>query len=128
MSGKSTLTSNLIKSLKERGLTVRYGHNSLLPANPIAIAADQLRKETGVNRLATGALFTASHLYDNSHFTYPAIDTIHVQDSCFLRTLAFHKIDETVVVENTKILDLITSTVVPFIPIFDTVIFLKASI
>ncbi len=57
-------------------------------------AAQSLRKlkqpGSGISLLETGSLFLASHLWDVSHFRPPPSDTVHLQESSWLRTVAYH--------------------------------------
>src|SRR5689334_11657670 len=91
LAGKSTLVRNLQAKLKHRGISVRVSRNTLCPENPIAALADQLRLDPQAGLLETGALFLAAHLWDSRHFTPPLDGVVHIQDSCWLRTLAFHR-------------------------------------
>jgi dTMP kinase len=90
LAGKSTLVRNLQAELTRRGIPVRVSRNSLCPANPIAALADQVRRDPHAGLIETGALFLAAHLWDARHFTPPPAGTVHLQDSCWLRTLAYH--------------------------------------
>lgn len=121
LAGKSTLAKMLVKYFDQQGWRVRYSRNALVPTNPIALAADTLRKERDVGLLETGALFLAAHLYDAIAFKLPLAGVVHVQDSSWLRTLAYHSLHET-----RWIPDLIRQCRV-YQPEFDVVIYLTAS-
>src|SRR5439155_18295365 len=90
LAGKSTLVRNLQAELTRRGIPVRVIRNALCPDNPIAALADQVRRDPEAGPIETGALFLAAHLWDARHFTPPPDRTVHIQDSCWLRTLAYH--------------------------------------
>jgi hypothetical protein len=90
LAGKSTLVRNLQAELTRRGIPVRVSRNALCPDNPIAALADQVRRDPEAGIVETGALFLAAHLWDARHFTPPPDGTIHLQDSCWLRTFAYH--------------------------------------
>jgi thymidylate kinase len=95
LAGKSTLVENLRRELTRRGIPVRVSRNALCRDNPIAALADQVRRDPHAGLVETGALFLAAHLWDARHFTAPPDSTVHLQDSCWLRTLAYHTFRET---------------------------------
>ncbi|HEY7424809.1 MAG TPA: hypothetical protein VH682_11315 [Gemmataceae bacterium] len=95
LAGKSTLVGNLQRELTRRGIPVRVSRNALCPDSPIATLADQLRRDPQAGLVETGALFLAAHLWDARHFTPPPDGMIHLQDSCWLRTLAYHSWKDT---------------------------------
>ncbi len=95
LAGKSTLVRNLQAELTRRGIPVRVSRNALCPDNPIAAVADQLRRDPHAGLVETGALFLAAHLWDARHFTPPPDGMVHIQDSCWLRTLAYHTFNQT---------------------------------
>lgn len=95
LAGKSTLAKALTKHFHEQGIQVSFSRNALVPHNTIAQHADALRRETSAGLLETGALFLAAHERDINTFTYPQPGQIHIQDSCWLRTLAFHTLYQT---------------------------------
>ena len=95
LAGKSTLVRNLQSELTRRGLPVHVSRNALCQDNPIAPVADALRRDPNAGLLETGALFLASHLWDARNFQPPPDGMIHIQDSCWLRTLAYHTIHGT---------------------------------
>jgi thymidylate kinase len=91
LAGKTTLCSRIIDELRRTGVSCTFGNNALVRDNPIALRADEYRKDPKAGMLETGALFLAAHLYDAHQFTYPIEGTVHLQDSCWLRTLAYHE-------------------------------------
>lgn len=121
LAGKSTLTRNLVKQLKDDGYSVSYSKNALVPNNPIALKADILRKEADAGLLESGALFLAAHLYDIKTFQYPVKHTVHVQDSSWLRTSAYHSL------HNTRWIPEFLKNISIYQPKFDVVIYLTAS-
>ncbi|HET6880577.1 MAG TPA: hypothetical protein VFI31_10505 [Pirellulales bacterium] len=122
LAGKSTLVRNLQVELERRGVPVRVSRNALCPENPIAPIADDLRRDPAAGLLETGALFLASHLWDARHFVPPPSGTIHLQDSCWLRTLAYHT------VRGTPGIPELLRRAMPTFPRFDAAVFLTASI
>jgi thymidylate kinase len=90
LAGKSTLVRNLQAELTRRVIPVRVSRNALCPDNPVAALADQVRRDPHAGLIETGALFLAAHLWDDRHFTPPPDGMVHLQDSCWLRTLAYH--------------------------------------
>jgi thymidylate kinase len=121
LAGKSTLTKALTAELTKRGLFFSCSKNSLIPSNPIALKADAFRKEDDAGLFETGALFLAAHLYDAHVFSYPAPHVIHIQDSSWLRTLAYHTMHQTRWIP--EFVQICSS----FQPKFDVVIYLTAS-
>jgi thymidylate kinase len=95
LAGKSTLVKNLRGELARRGVAVRVRRNALCPDNPIATLADQMRRDPWAAAVETGALFLAAHLWDARHFKPPLDGTVHLQDSCWVRTLAYHTFHDT---------------------------------
>jgi thymidylate kinase len=122
LAGKSTLVRNLQVELTRRGIPVRVSRNALCPDNPIAPVADALRRDPGAGLLETGGLFLASHLWDARNFEPPPEEVIHIQDSCWLRTLAYHTFHET-----PRIPELLSAAVASF-PRFDAAVFLTADL
>lgn len=90
LAGKSTLAAHLARALEERGVTVRSSRNSLCPDNPVAELADRIRRQEGLSSGEGASLFLASHLWDVRHFQRPSVG-VHIQDSCWLRSLAFDR-------------------------------------
>ncbi len=121
LAGKSTLTRNLVNHLREAGEEISYARNALVPTNPVAVKADILRREEHTGLLETGALFLAAHLYDAKVFQYPKKGTFHIQDSCWLRTLAYN------ILYNTRFIPDLVKTCQILQPKFDLVIYLTAS-
>jgi thymidylate kinase len=120
LAGKSTLIRNLEADLTRRGIPVRVSRNALCPDNPIATLADQVRRDPQAGLIETGALFLASHLWDERHFTPPPDGTVHLQDSCWLRTLAYHSWKDTPVIPEQ------IARAARYFPRFDAAIFLTA--
>jgi thymidylate kinase len=122
LAGKSTLVRNLQAELTCRGIPVRVSRNALCPENPIAPLADQLRRDPDAGLVETGALFLAAHLWDSRHFTPPPEDTIHLQDSCWLRTLAYHTWKDTPAIPEQL------ARAARYFPRFDAAVFLTAEV
>ncbi len=122
LAGKSTLVRNLQAELTRRGIPVQVGRNALCPDNPIAPVADALRRDPGASLLETGGLFLASHLWDARNFQPPPEGVIHIQDSCWLRTLAYHTFHKT-----PRIPELLRAAA-PSFPRFDAAVFLTADL
>ena len=122
LAGKSTLVRGLRDELTRRGIPVRVSRNALCPENPIAPVADALRRDPGAGLVETGALFLASHRWDARHFRRPPAGTIHIQDSCWLRTLTYHTYRGT-----PRITELLLEAI-PSFPRFDATLFLRADL
>lgn len=121
LAGKSTLTKNLIQQLKNKNYKISYSKNALVPNNPIAAKADILRKEPNAGLLESGSLFLASHLYDIKTFKYPPKNTIHIQDSSWLRTISYHLLNDTRWIAG------FVKEISIYQPKFDVVVYLTAS-
>lgn len=91
LAGKSTLVRALARRLQSEGNPVRLSRNSLCPDNPLAALADRWRRDPSRDLVGTGALFLAAHRWDVGHFRRPLGRRVHLQDSCWLRTLAFER-------------------------------------
>ncbi|CAE7241494.1 unnamed protein product [Symbiodinium pilosum] len=93
LAGKSTLFARIQDTL-EGSWKLRWSRNCLVPENPINERAQELRKlkqpGSGISPLETGSLFLASHMWDLCNFQPPEADTVHLQDSSWLRTVAYH--------------------------------------
>jgi thymidylate kinase len=122
LAGKSTLVRHLEGELTRRGIAVRVSRNALCPENPVAALADQLRRDPQAGLIETGALFLAAHLWDARHFTPPPDGTVHLQDSCWLRTLAYHTW------KNTPAIPEQVAYAARYLPQFDAAVFLTAGI
>ena len=122
LAGKSTLTRQLIEVLEKKNFRARFSRNAITRENPIAKVADDFRKEAKAGLLETGALFLAAHQYDALKFKEPDKNTIHIQDSCWLRTLAFHS------GHHTRFIPQLIYQTHQDQPHFDVVIYLTASI
>lgn len=77
---------------------------------------------TPVALAATGALFLASHLYDTTLFKPPEEGIVHLQDSCWLRTISYNLMRETPIIPE------LADALFEAHPRFGTVIYLTASI
>jgi len=122
LAGKSTLFHRLVAELQQRGVAVRTSRNALCPENRIALLADELRRDPTAGFVETGALFLAAHCWDARHFRRPPAGTVQIQDSSWLRTLAFHTHHRTPAIPEE-----LRSASASF-PAFDAAIFLTASI
>ena len=122
LSGKTTLVGNLRRELTRRGIPVRVSRNALCPDNPIAALADQLRRDAQAGLVETGALFLAAHLWDARHFTPPPDGMVHIQDSCWVRTLAYHTWKDTPALPEQL------ARAARYFPRFDAAVFLTAGI
>jgi thymidylate kinase len=122
LAGKTTLVRNLEAELTQRGASVRINRNSMCPDNPIAPVADQLRRDPSAGLVESGAIFLASHLWDARHFQPPLPGAVHIQDSCWLRTLAYHSW------KNTPAIPVQLAQAAKSFPRFDATIILTAGI
>lgn len=122
LAGKSTLSRGLLKYFESQGLEVRYSRNALVSNNPIALRADELRREKDAGLMETGALFLAAHLYDSIEFSLPPPGTVHLQDSSWLRTLAYHTLN------NTRWIPTLVRTCSVYQPNFNAVLYLTAGL
>jgi len=122
LAGKSTLVRGLRDELNRRGIPVRVSRNALCPENPIAPLADALRRDPDAGSLETGAIFLASHVWDARHFRRPPTGTLHIQDSCWLRTLAYHTFN------NTPMIPDLLRVAIPTFPRFEAAVYLTANI
>ena len=120
LAGKSTLTQSLVAHLQKQGHPVSYSRNALVPDNPIALVADEYRRNQPVSLLETGALFLAAHLKDAIDFKKPE-KGFHIQDSSWLRTLAFNELQEV------RWIPALVKDSSKHQPVFDLVIYLTAS-
>ena len=68
------------------------------------------------------ALFLAAHLWDARHFTTPPDGMVHVQDSCWLRTLAYHTWKDTPAIPEQL------ARAARYFPRFDAAVFLTAGV
>ena len=90
LAGKSTLVEGL---QQHYGDNVRICNGQFCPDNPGArVARDLVRWDEGFGGVEAGALFLSSMLWDGRHFQSPSGDQVHLQDSCWLRTLAFEQL------------------------------------
>jgi thymidylate kinase len=122
LAGKSTLVRNLQAELTRRGIPVRVSRNALCPDNLIAALADQVRRDPQAGLIETSALFLAVHLWDARHFTPPPDGMVHLQDSCWLRTLAYHSWKDTPAIPGQL------ARAARYFPRFDAAVFLTAGI
>lgn len=122
LAGKTTLARALERSLSQAGVAARTSRNALCPDNPVAQAADRLRRDPEAGWLETGCLFLSAHLWDARHFRPPPAGAVHVQDSCWLRTLAMHRLRGT-----PPVAGLLEEAARTF-PRFDAAVFLTAGL
>lgn len=94
LAGKSTLIEGLAVHYRQRGWAVSVAHGDLCSDNPVGkVTRDMMRWDPGFTVEEGGPLFLASHLWDLRHFQPPkAAMSVHIQDSCALRSLAFERI------------------------------------
>lgn len=92
LAGKTTLTKSVMSVLSEH-YRVKYSRNTLVLGNPVDVKAQQWRREPGADLRGTGSLFLAAHYRDANTFHYPKVGKMHIQESSWLRTLAFHSLN-----------------------------------
>ena len=89
LAGKSTLIQNLAGQLRP----VRVRNGQFCPDNPSGkVARELVRWDEGFGGVEAGALFLSSMLWDARHFQPAPQGEVHLQDSCWLRTLAFEQL------------------------------------
>ncbi len=91
LAGKSSLMPRLARFFEGEGLKVRVSRNSLCPENPVAREADEMRQDPERDPERIAQLFVAAHMWDAAHFRPPVTGEVHLQDSCWLRTLAWEE-------------------------------------
>lgn len=90
LAGKSTLIENLKGYF---GANTRLRNGQFCEHNPTGqVARELVRWDEGFGGVEAGALFLSSMLWDARHFEPPADGVVHLQDSCWLRTLAFEQL------------------------------------
>ncbi len=93
LAGKSTLVARLRESLEATGFSLRGSNGELCPQNPTArVAREMVRWDEGFGGLEAGALFLSAQMWDARHFRPPSSGQIHLQDSSWLRSLAFERV------------------------------------
>ena len=94
LAGKSTLIRGLAESFRDHGWDVRVSHGDLCRENPVGkVTRDMMRWDPGFTPEEGGLLFLASHLWDLRNFRPPlGPRSLHIQDSCALRSLAFERV------------------------------------
>lgn len=94
LAGKSTLVDGLYRRLRSENWEVRVCHGDLCSENPVAAVTRQMmRWDEGFSAAEGAPLFLASHLWDQRNFRrLPDERSVHLQDSCALRSLAFEKV------------------------------------
>ena len=94
LAGKSTLVEGLAAHYRQMGWLVTVAHGDLCPENPVGkVTREMMRWDPGFTSEEGGPLFLASHLWDLRNFRAPEGDrSLHIQDSCALRTLAFERV------------------------------------
>lgn len=89
LAGKSTLIENL---KRHHPGPVRLRNGQFCENNPTGqVAREMVRWDEGFGGVEAGALFLSSMLWDARHFEPPGAE-LHLQDSCWLRTLAFEQL------------------------------------
>lgn len=89
LAGKSTL----IEGLRQHFGRTRVLNGQFCSNNPSGkVARELVRWDEGFGGLEAGSLFLSSMLWDARHFVPPAPGEVHLQDSCWLRTLAFEQL------------------------------------
>ena len=123
LAGKTTLASSLRDKWRATGVPVSFSRNALVENNTIAAAANAFYKTyTGTDNVATGGLFLAAHVWDAAHFQAPPPTGAHLQESCWLRTLAYNRF------AGTPLIQQLVADAGKEQPAFDLVIFLTADI
>lgn len=89
LAGKSTISRAVGDGLEALGIIVRRQRNSLCAGNTMAEDADVLRKDPNRDLEKVGEMFLCAHRWDSQHFVLPEKGTLHLQDSCWMRTLAY---------------------------------------
>jgi thymidylate kinase len=91
LAGKSTLVEALHRHYAQQGIAVRVGHGGFSAANPVEeVARSIMRTDEQFTGVEAGSLFLSSMLWDARH--YEAWEGVHIQDSSWLRTLAFEQL------------------------------------
>lgn len=91
LAGKSTLVAGLEAHYRAQGRPVQVRNGQFCPDNPGGqVARELVRWDEGFGGVEAGALFLSSMLWDARNFVPP--QTLHIQDSCWLRTLAFEQL------------------------------------
>jgi len=93
LAGKSTLIEGLRAHYTQAGNLVRVLNGQFCEKNPAAqVARELVRWDEGFGGVEAGSLFLSTMLWDARHFVPPAKGEVHLQDSCWLRTLAFEQL------------------------------------
>lgn len=93
LAGKSTLVRALEAHYRRLGYSVRTSTNNLCPDNPIAQTASKLvRWDPEFGGEEAGALFLSSQWWDARNFKRPGRGEVHLQDSSWLRSLAYEHV------------------------------------
>lgn len=123
LAGKSTLCQGLKAHFEKTGWKVRSANGELCPDNPTArVAREMVRWDPGFTGPEAGGLFMAAHLWDARHFKPPGAGEVHLQDSCWLRSLAFER-----VIGTPELATMMEAQSRSF-PVFDAAIVLTASL
>lgn len=89
LAGKSTL----IEGLRQHFGRAHVLNGQFCQNNPSGrVARELVRWDEGFGGVEAGALFLSSMLWDARNFVPPAAGEVHLQDSCWLRTLAFEQL------------------------------------
>lgn len=93
LAGKSTLIEGLSRHFLSLQRQVRLANGQFCGGNPAAeVARNLVRWDEGFSGVEAGSLFLSTMLWDHRHFQPPLPGTVHLQDSCWLRTLAFEQL------------------------------------
>lgn len=122
LAGKTTLCNGLAERLKNLGFCINLSKNNLLGRNLVGKRAKDYALGAHTTNLETGALFLASHFYDTTLFKLPDEGCVHIQDSCWLRTVSYHLMRETVIIPE------LADALFEAHPKFGTVIYLTTSL
>jgi thymidylate kinase len=93
LAGKSTLVEGLSRHFLSLAVDVNCANGQFCQGNPSAAVARHLvRWDEGFSGVEAGSIFLSSMLWDHRHFQPVGPERVHLQDSCWLRTLAFEQL------------------------------------
>lgn len=122
LAGKSTLVEGLRAHFESQEQKVRVANGQFCQPNPAAEVARQLvRWDSGFGGMEAGSLFLSTMLWDERHFLSPS-EGVHLQDSSWLRTLAFEQL------YGSPVLADLMEQVGARLPRFDAAVMLTASL
>jgi hypothetical protein len=128
LAGKTASAAGVVRGLKARGATVVHRRNVLTDANLAASFAEDHRHE-GTDASIVGALYVGAHAVDLITFGSPASDTVHLQESCWLRGIALHGVlSHRTEAPRSERVSQLWAQLEPFAPLFDKAVFLTASL